>query len=293
MLALYTVAGRFSGDTEANPRLFWILGGFALTAVFAAILGRRRGWTHRQHLLVAWPIASLTTTLGVGVVDSAATQNLPGTITIAFAYVGLTCSRWRSLALVPLGAAAFIVGGAKDLPDALPTVIVTAIMWVLVAEVPAWLIARLHAQSELLRHIARTDTLTQLLNRSTLAAQLNTQAGESAVVLIDLDNFKPYNDRHGHEAGDQLLIGFADTLRWSAREQDLIFRIGGDEFLLLLVGADHIEAERILDRIQRRWGEAGEPVSFSAGIATGGSDLIRIADERMYDNKRARGESRN
>jgi diguanylate cyclase (GGDEF)-like protein len=199
------------------------------------------------------------------------------------------CPPWRSLAVVPLGVAAFVVGGAKDLPGALPIVVMTAIMWVLVAEVPAWLIARLEEQSELLRKIAQTDALTQLLNRSTLEPRLSMHASGSAVALIDLDNFKRYNDCHGHESGDELLVAFADTLRWSVRKEDVVFRVGGDEFLLMLVDADRIEAEQILDRVRHRWAEVGGPVGFSAGIAVGEQNLMRLADEHMYADKRSRG----
>lgn len=75
-----------------------------------------------------------------------------------------------------------------------------ALMWVIVAEVPAWLIAKLTQQTELLHQIAQTDALTQLLDRSTLGHQLSLHTGESTIVLIDLDNFKQYNDTHGHAA---------------------------------------------------------------------------------------------
>ena len=151
------------------------------------------------------------------------------------------------------------------------------------------MIARLERQSTLLRTMAETDVLTELLNRSTLASRLADHAGESTVALIDLDNFKQYNDRHGHEAGDHLLVDFADALRWSVRKQDMIFRLGGDEFLVLLVGATHDDAEQVLDRLRERWAGVGVPVGFSAGVATGEHDLMRLADERMYAAKRARG----
>jgi GGDEF domain-containing protein len=164
---------------------------------------------------------------------------------------------------------AFIMGGVKVLPGALPTVAAAAIMWVLVAEVPAWLIAQLEKQSALLRKIAQTDALTQLLDRSTLGPQLSRHASASAVVLIDLDHFKRYNDCHGHEAGDQLLVAFADALRWSVRKGDVIFRIGGDEFLLLLVGAGRTDAEEVLDRLRQHRAEVGGSVSFSAGSRPG------------------------
>ncbi|MFV8315262.1 GGDEF domain-containing protein [Mycobacterium sp. 23] len=234
-------------------------------------------------------MASLIVTVLAGVIDSHATRDFPGTITIAFAFIGLTCRRWCSLALVPLGVVAFVIGGSKHLPADLPKVVLTAIMWVLVAEVPAWLIARLEAQSALLQKIAQTDALTQLLDRSTLGPRLSMHASESAVVLLDLDQFKRYNDRHGHEAGDELLVDFADALRWSVRKDDIVFRIGGDEFLLMLIGADRTVAEHVVERLRRYWADRGGSVGFSAGIAAGEDDLLRLADEHMYAAKRARG----
>jgi diguanylate cyclase (GGDEF)-like protein len=289
LIALYAATGAHPDGVGLNARLYWLLGAAVLLAGIAALVGRRRGWYERRGLLVGWAVASLVVTLLVGVIAPYATRNLPGTITMTFAYVGLTCPPRRSLALLPLGIAAFVVGGSKELPNALPTVVLTAIMWVLVAEVPAWLIARLEAQSALLRKIAQTDALTQLLDRSTLAPRLSTLASGSAVLLLDLDNFKQYNDRHGHEAGDELLVAFADALRWSVRKEDVVFRIGGDEFLLILVGADRTEAEQVLDRLRERWAEVAGPVGFSAGIAAGEQDLMRVADRHMYADKRSRG----
>jgi diguanylate cyclase (GGDEF)-like protein len=84
-------------------------------------------------------------------------------------------------------------------------------------------------------------------------------------------------------------VAFADALRWSVREEDVVFRIGGDEFLLMLVGADRTEPEQVLDRLRHRWAEVGGPVGFSAGIAVGEQDLMRLADEHMYADKRSRG----
>ncbi|CDO88991.1 diguanylate cyclase [Mycobacterium triplex] len=287
MLALYAAAGYFYGAGFSSAFLS-VLGASAVVAAVVALVGRWRGWQERRALLFGWPAAALLATVLVGVVAPAATQNYPGIVTVTFAYIGLTCRRWRSLAFVPLGVAAFVVGGSKVLPGSLTTVVLAAAMWVVVAEVPAWLIAQLEEQSALLRKIAHTDALTQLFDRSTLGPQLSAHANGSAVVLIDLDNFKRYNDGHGHEAGDDVLVAFADAIRWSVRNKDVAFRIGGDEFLLLLVGADRPDAEQVLDRLRNRWAEIGEPVGFSAGIASGEQDLMRLADEHMYANKRSR-----
>jgi diguanylate cyclase (GGDEF)-like protein len=91
-----------------------------------------------------------------------------------------------------------------------------------------------------------------------------------------------------HEAGDALLVAFADAIRRSVRREDMAFRIGGDGFLLMLVEADRAQAEQVLDRLRDRWAEAGNPVGFSAGIASGEQDVMRLADEHMYANKRSR-----
>lgn len=291
MLALYAAAAH-ADSARAGLRLdwlYWLLGGAALQAGLVALIGWFCGWQDRRVLLVGWPVAALVVTILAGAMEPDTTRNFPGTITMAFVYVGLTCPRWRSLAIVPLGIAAFVVGGTRQLPGALPAVVLAAIMWILVAEVPAWLIAQLQEQSQLLRKIAQTDALTQLLDRSTLVPRLSKHASGSAVVLIDLDNFKRYNDLHGHKAGDELLIAFADALRWSVRSEDVVFRIGGDEFLLMLVGADRTEAERVLVRLRHRWAEVDGAVDFSAGIAAGEHDLLRLADEHMYADKRSRG----
>lgn len=284
MLAIYAASGVRSGD----PRLHWLLGGAAAVAAIVGLVGWFRGWREQRGLLIWWSVASLVVTILAGALDSHATRDLPGMITIAFAYIGLTCRRWRSLAVVPLGVVAFVVAGAKVLPVDLPKVVLAAVMWVLVAEVPAWLIARLEAQSALLQKVAQTDALTQLLDRSTLGPRLSMHASESAVVLLDLDRFKRYNDRHGHEAGDELLVTFADALRWSVRKDDIIFRIGGDEFLLMLIGADRAEAEQVVGRLRRHWATINGSVGFSAGIAAGEHDLLRMADEHMYAAKRSR-----
>lgn len=288
MLALYATAGTYMNPAGVDPHLYWALGAAAVVAGVVAFIGRRRGWQDRRALLQGWPAAGLVVVLVVGLVEPVIGREFPGIITVTFAYVGLTCPRWRSLTLIPLAIVAFAVSLGENSPAALPKIVGAAAMWVLVAEVPAWLISRLVAQSELLGKLAQTDTLTQLLNRSTLGPQLSTHTGRSAVVLIDLDDFKAYNDNHGHHAGDELLIRFAEALRASVRQQDMAFRIGGDEFLLLIVDADHAEAERVVERVREKWSKTGDLVDFSAGIAAGERNLLRAADDHLYTEKRSR-----
>ncbi|GAB2999789.1 GGDEF domain-containing protein [Mycobacterium bourgelatii] len=292
LVVLYGTVGAhaaYVAGSSVDVRLYWILGGATVLAGAVAVVGRIIGWHNKRVLLLGWPIASLVFTILVGSVDSDATRQLPGTITITFVYIGLTCPRWRSLVLAPLGVVAFVVGTGPHPGGVPPTAVTAALMWVIVAEVPAWLIAKLTQQTELLHQIAQTDALTQLLDRSTLGHQLSLHTGESTIVLIDLDNFKQYNDTHGHAAGDELLVSFADALRWSVRQDDVVFRIGGDEFLLMLLGANHSDAEHVVARLRQRWTEVGGQVGFSAGIAAGEPDPLRAADRNMYAVKRATG----
>ena len=117
--------------------------------------------------------------------------------------------------------------------------------------------------------------------------------------MLDLDGFKPVNDCHGHEAGDQLLIEVGHRLLASARATDLVARLGGDEFVLVCesIGSPQ-QAEalagRILDALSQpfRIGEQSIRIGASIGISFGqdcgtGNDLLREADQAMYRAKAA------
>ena len=103
-------------------------------------------------------------------------------------------------------------------------------------------------------HLAHTDALTKLANRRLVLDYLEILVGNNlkyndygAVLLIDLDNFKPINDVHGHSAGDAVLIKVAERLKTCVRTQDVVGRMGGDEFVILLrkLGADEKIARHV------------------------------------------------
>lgn len=139
-----------------------------------------------------------------------------------------------------------------------------------------------------------TDPLTGLGNRRLLDTQLEralTQARRQgyplAVVLIDLDHFKAFNDERGHWAGDQLLQHLATMLETGLRADDLAIRLGGDEFLLVLPHTTREAARQAARRLERRFrDETG--VGFSFGVAvvphdgTTAAELIRSADRDLY-----------
>lgn len=136
------------------------------------------------------------------------------------------------------------------------------------------------------------DNLTGLLNRKTLTAQISKilqtlqnrhrrtsdkSAGNYCLAMFDIDHFKHINDTFGHIYGDEVLLLFANLLRGSFRENDLLFRYGGEEFVALLNNIDIKQAQVVLDRFRAKVGnhrfpQAGQ-VTASAGVA-----LIREND---------------
>jgi diguanylate cyclase (GGDEF)-like protein/PAS domain S-box-containing protein len=171
------------------------------------------------------------------------------------------------------------------------------------------------------RQLAFYDTLTQLPNRRLLIDRLNQKliankrtGNHGALMFIDLDNFKPLNDKYGHFVGDQLLIEVANRLKCCVREMDSVARFGGDEFVMLLgdLVADHaksiahakVVAEKIRVRLSdvyqlnvTREGEAESIIEyrFSASIGVfvfldheaSADNILKCADKAMYQAKAA------
>ncbi|HEY8587220.1 MAG TPA: diguanylate cyclase [Rhodanobacter sp.] len=160
-----------------------------------------------------------------------------------------------------------------------------------------------------LHYLARHDQLTGLPNRELFHDRLRTELARAkrdhqrlAVLYLDLNQFKPVNDNHGHDVGDLLLREVATRLAKCVRESDTIGRIGGDEFVVLLTGIglpEHATATamKIAKTISRPFDVAGHrlEISVSVGVAIypehGQDDkaLLRHADDAMYDAKRRAG----
>ena len=160
------------------------------------------------------------------------------------------------------------------------------------------------ARNEMMQQ-AVIDPLTGAFNRLVLPEQLDRLvAGDcrsSAVLSIDLDRFKQVNDERGHHAGDVVLATIADRLRGATRERDVVIRMGGDEFLVILHDIDRATAIQLAERIVRT---VEEPIDFqgaelgvsaSVGIAmvpdgdTDTDELLHHADLAMYSAKRSAG----
>jgi two-component system cell cycle response regulator len=117
------------------------------------------------------------------------------------------------------------------------------------------------------------------------------------VLLLDVDRFKPLNDRHGHAAGDQALRAVADALREHLRAVDIVARYGGEEFLVVMAGAGEEEAAAVAERLRQAIAQARVPVgaetlavtvSVGTAVTRGTTDadrLVAAADAAMYRAK--------
>ena len=164
----------------------------------------------------------------------------------------------------------------------------------------------LHRRNTMLREAADRDPLTGLLNRRGLDREIEhamgaTLAGENCGLLyLDLDKFKHVNDTYGHEFGDALLRETARRLQSAVRQGDLVARVGGDEFVVLLI---HPVDQSVLEHVSARVLRAcADPVMMldhevALGVSIGAAqaprdavlprDLLRVADRAMFDAKRA------
>lgn len=159
------------------------------------------------------------------------------------------------------------------------------------------------------RVLARTDGLTGLLNKTHVYKRLqDLMYGESAhlprlsVFLLDIDHFKQYNDSNGHLDGDELLKRMGALLRENSRENEVVGRYGGEEFLILMPGTAKDTALKVAERIrslventpfEHANGQPAGRITISGGVATWPGDgedadsLLRNADAALYEAKRA------
>ncbi len=159
---------------------------------------------------------------------------------------------------------------------------------------------------EQLREQSLSDPLTGLFNRRYMFQQMShlmalwERGGQSfAVIVIDVDHFKSFNDRFGHDVGDEVLVAISHVLQSEVRKSDMACRMGGEEFVILMAGAgvelarERAERLRATVKTLRVTGAPNETVTISAGVALypdHGDDsfaLLRAADKALYESKRA------
>lgn len=162
--------------------------------------------------------------------------------------------------------------------------------------------AELRAANEALAAMAVTDGLTQIPNHRAFQDRLSTLISEAmrgrsfALAMLDVDHFKQFNDSFGHQAGDEVLISVAKTLKENTRKVDFAARYGGEEFAVIFLDVDAARAARLAEKLRRKISEIENPyrpITASFGVAMYGpttpteQSLIKAADDALYRAKDA------
>jgi diguanylate cyclase (GGDEF)-like protein len=175
----------------------------------------------------------------------------------------------------------------------------TAIAYGTAAAVVSWLSLSISRRVEVSESRARTDPLTGIANRRWLDQELSRElawAGRHraplCAALIDIDDLRVYNDKHGHLAGDHLIVSAVEAWRGAIRPSDFLARVGGDEFMLLMPDCSAESAKGVLERIREA---TPEDTSCSAGLTRwdgveGALALFNRADAGLYEAKHAGGD---
>lgn len=241
----------------------------------------------RVSFEVALYVAAGVAVLQVGVSARPQSMMLTAVESLILSLFAVFCLTVRQLYrwLAITGAGFVIAAGWADVSDAAAALATFALI-ALAALAVRQLVQQVVNASE-------HDPLTGALNRLGLAdraelvrAYAHRRGEPTTVVVLDIDHFKAYNDRLGHTAGDRLLIDVVSRLQSALRRSDLIARSGGDEFVLVLVGADESRTRTVLDRVL-----PDLPVHCSYGMTAWAPEIdlpeaIDAADRAMYARRR-------
>jgi diguanylate cyclase (GGDEF)-like protein len=282
---------------------WWVLIPFALTAVNLITVERRIAHSPRPERVSAWAIVTTLLVLAVGVALSGGPRSpaLPWLVLPA----AIAAARFRpqvviaALALTVLAIllCTVAVRPAATVQDPVAVLVTLALLAGVVSIVWALQAAELHHRDE-----AILDPLTGLLNRHALLprfVELSHQARIAdhpvCMLLCDVDGFKAINDEYGHDRGDAVLRDIAYELRKRLRSFELIYRLGGEEFLIILPGIGGAGGRQIAERL-RDCIECARPtgirITISLGLSAGRGEevryesLFKAADDALYEAKR-------
>ena len=312
----------FEGAWQEGFRHWFVAEWFSYLAILPVILTLPHRRRSRPRVVRSRPLVRRLLPLLALVASLAAAILLGGPGAVAYAVPALLwCALSYSVFQTALVTLAFCVlslgaiysgwmdlGVALDAPSAMASLRLGIL---LIALGPLTVSNVMSARNDLqrrLRHLATHDSLTQMLNRGGFMEQATQRLADIptlqplsvSLLMLDIDHFKRINDTRGHGGGDQVLAVFAETVKDCLREHDLLARLGGEEFAVLLPESDGYRAQRVAERI-RAAVEAKpvqlvdqEPlqVTVSIGIAVAEAEraeinsLLSIADTALYQAKR-------
>lgn len=257
----------------------WTVTGLAFGALMLCGLYLRR-WS-----LLLWPVAMCAPISALQPVAPLAAGLVLGIVVLSFLFIGLSQPPHWGLPFVLPAALLFVQATDLDAEQTALRLAIAAVVWIICSEVPAKLLLELRTKQRELEYLASTDSLTGVLNRTHLQEHLDRVGTSGAVVLVDVDRFKGYNDSHGHVAGDVALIDFATTLKDGVRSDDAVFRYGGEEFVVVMADISVEDAVAWVERVRHTWAGHASGLTFSAGVVPSGLDAIRSADIMLYEAK--------
>jgi diguanylate cyclase (GGDEF)-like protein len=273
---------------------WWTLVLFGVAAVALATFERRLKRSAHPEWGAAQTLLLVLTVLAIGVAGTGGPDS-PGLPWLIIP-CAMAATRFRRVVVVAFAGLTAVVVLAVSVPvdpggfaDDPRLVIATLALLAIVTVVTSAL-----TEAEIKhRDNAVLDSLTGLLNRQALTG------GSVCVIVCDLDGFKQVNDTYGHDRGDTVLRDFAYEVRKTLRSFELVYRIGGEEFLVLLPDVDLSRGTAVASRLREAVEHArpgGLAVTISLGVAVAAGpaveqeSLVRAADEAMY---RAKAEGRN
>jgi diguanylate cyclase (GGDEF)-like protein len=292
-----------------HARVLWISNG---AAVVVTVIAWRLPWRRLIErglalpALLGWSLSLIPLIVVLAHLDGGASSPMAHVILLPLVFAAMA---YPVRATILVGAAAvtgqLAIAALSEMPagDAGLQVTVLALVTVMGARI-AHTHERTLRESEALAarlgELARVDGLTGCLNHRGFherleAAVTGNGPGPVSLLQVDIDHFKAVNDTHGHPCGDEVLEAVGALLRAHARRDDIVARMGGEEFFLLLPATDLPTATRVAERLRVAIATAPLPVSVtvSVGISVlpdlAGSvdELIESADRALYDAKRA------
>jgi diguanylate cyclase (GGDEF)-like protein len=282
---------------------WWTLIPFSVAALNLWHIDRRIARSPRPERVSALGILVTVTMLAVGVAISGGPHSpaLPWMVLPA----AMVAARFRpQVVIVGLAITVMLILGAtlgvapaQTIRHPVAVLATLALLASIVSIVWALQAAELHHRDE-----AILDPLTGLLNRHALAPRFNELSQQArltgqpiCLLLCDVDGFKRINDEFGHDRGDAVLRDIAYELRKRLRSFELVYRLGGEEFLIVLPGVDIAGGRQLAERLRHAVAEAkptGIPTTISLGVsAASGEDasyesLFKTADQALYTAKR-------
>jgi diguanylate cyclase (GGDEF)-like protein len=289
----------------AAPALsWWLLPLFGLSILNTETLDRRMRRSRRPEYHAAFSILLSQCMLAAG--GALTGGPLSPILPLIAVPTAFAATRFRAqVASVAAGAAILLLLAATLAVDpaetaAHPAALIVAVVVVVGVSAAAEALNGAEVQH---RNEATLDPLTGLLNRQglehrfrELADQARATGAPISVLVCDLDHFKQVNDSHGHRVGDAILRQIADEMRTQLRSFELIYRIGGEEFLIVLPGAELTEARMLGERLceaVRRCRAEDVATTMSVGVSTrSGAEaqfvpLFEAADNALYEAKAA------